>query len=118
MLIDSRFTLGEQLQEFFTLEQIKNEPMLFSCDCIHARRLGGPITHAFLDSLPTDWLLADDFVVDSRVHMLMPGWFPAIPGYHHDDVPRSREDGQPDYIAPAYRSEHVMMLVNAEVCPT
>jgi hypothetical protein len=50
--------------------------------------------------------------------MLMPEWYPAIPGFHHDDVPRSREDGQPNYETPEYRSEHAMALVNADVCPT
>ena len=50
--------------------------------------------------------------------MLMKGWFPAIPGFHHDDVVRSLSTGQPNYINPEYRPEHVMMLVNADVCPT
>jgi hypothetical protein len=57
---------------------------------------------------------------------LMPGWFPAIPGYHHDDVPRPAipvgqhfiTAGQPDYDSPRYLAEHVMGLVNGDVCPT
>lgn len=58
--------------------------------------------------------------------MLMPGWYPAIPGWHHDDVPRPEipvgqhfiTAGQPDYDNPRYKSEHVLGLVNADVCPT
>jgi hypothetical protein len=118
MIVDSKFSLGNHINRAFTDEEVKNEPMLFSCDLAHAEKFGGPLTWAFLLSLPQEWLKAADFVVDSRVHMLMPGWFPAIPGYHHDDVPRTREDGQPNYVNPEYRSEHVMMLVNAHVCPT
>lgn len=72
----------------YTDEQIKNEPMLFNCDFKHAYDLGGPITGEFLDHI-ADHLPTEDIVVDSRVHMLMPGWFPCIPGFHHDDVPRS-----------------------------
>jgi hypothetical protein len=118
MIIDSKFTLGEELSRKFSTEEIKNEPMLFGCNLFWSKALSGPLTLSFLEALPEDWRGAQDLVVDSRVHMLMPGWFPAIPGYHHDDVPRTREDGQPNYVNPEYRSEHVMMLVNAHVCPT
>jgi hypothetical protein len=97
---------------------VKNEPMLFSCNADAAWSLGGSLTRAFLDAMSADWLGAPDLIIDSRVHMLMPGWFPAIPGYHHDDVPRSGPDGQPNYVDPEYRSEHLMCLANADVCPT
>lgn len=118
MIINSKFSLGYKLHDTFTEYQIKNEPMLFGCDKDNAVGMGGPLTDAFVSLLPNDWRNAPDLIIDSRVHMLMPGWFPAIPGYHHDDVPRSRKDGQPNYENPEYRSEHVMMLVNAHVCPT
>ncbi len=98
----------------FPVDVIKNEPMLFNCSVGFARRNGGPITHSFLDSIDESW---ENAVVDSRVHMLMPGWFPCIPGYHHDDVARG-SNGQPDYDNLAYKSEHLLGLVNAEVCPT
>lgn len=106
-------------------EEIKNEPMFFNCDADFSIRNGGPITKAFFDALPDEW--GDCQVVfDSRVHMLMPGWFPAIPGFHHDDVPRPSipvgqhfvTAGQPDYDNPRYRSEHICGLVNADVAPT
>ena len=48
----------------------------------------------------------------------MPNWFPCIPGFHHDDVPRDRNDGQPEYDNPSYRSNHAIALVNAEIAPT
>lgn len=50
--------------------------------------------------------------------MLMPGWCPAIPGFHHDDVPRDTPTGQPNYDKPAYCSEHLTGVVNADVAPT
>lgn len=96
---------------------VKNEPMFFNCDLEYAYKNGHDITRTFLDGLPEDWKL-DDVVLDSRVHMLMPGWYPCIPGWHHDDVPRSTPTGQPNYDNPEYRSEHLMGLVNAHLAPT
>lgn len=98
--------------------------MFFNCDYNFAYANGGPITRSFLNQLPIGW--QKEVVFDSRVHMLMPGWYPAIPGFHHDDVPRPEipigqhfvTAGQPDYENPRYRSEHILGLVNAEICPT
>lgn len=117
MIIDSQITIGEFIDKEFTQDEIKNEPMLFSCDVNSALRIGGPLTHAFLEVLTDQWLDNPSTIIDSRVHMLMEGWYPCIPGYHHDDVPRSK-NGQPDYLNPEYRSEHVLMLINADVAPT
>jgi hypothetical protein len=111
---DSGVDLGKKLPDFAELV-VKNEPMLFNCSVEASRSLGGPITNAFLDALGV-W--GTEGVVDTRVHMLMPGWYSCIPGWHHDDVPRSREDGQPNYVTPEYRAEHVMCLINGDICPT
>lgn len=102
-------------QNFFSQEDIKNEPMLFSSSVDYAKEHGGPITRAFLKSFVPNY---DSGVFDSRVHMLMPGWYPAIPGFHHDDVPRSRQDGQPNYRNPEYAAYHAMGLLNGDICPT
>jgi hypothetical protein len=114
--INSEITLGATLKAY-TDEQIKYEPMLFSCDWESAYTLGNEPTRQFLLALPVEWQ-NNKTIVDSRVHMLMPGWYPCIPGYHHDDVPRERSDGQPEYFNPSYRSEHAMILYNGSVCPT
>jgi hypothetical protein len=123
--IDSDFRVGRPLP-VFPEEVVKNEPMFFSAQPSFALAAGGPITKAFLeaalfdDGLATDCVTRYDrnFCFDSRVHMLMPGWFPCIPGWHHDDVPRSRGDGQPNYENPEYRSKHILALVNGNICPT
>jgi len=110
----SAVQFGNVLPEF-TQDQVKNEPMLFSCDTDFASQHGGPITRAFINALPLSFLRG---VIDTRVHMLMPGWYPCIPGWHHDDVPRSTSSGQPNYETPEYVSRHCCALVNAEVAPT
>jgi len=97
---------------------IKNEPMLFNCDLEHALKYAGPITKHWLNNLPKDWVdIGDTLVIDTRVHMLMPGWYPCIPGWHHDDVIRSSLTGQPDYDS-EYKSEHIITLLNSDIAPT
>lgn len=110
---NSTITLGDALPAFSD-EQIKSEPMLFNCSGVAACEMGGPITRAFLLALGG----FENAIIDTRSHMLMPGWYPCIPGWHHDDVPRSRADGQPNYETPEYRSVHAMALVNGGICPT
>ena len=118
----------EKLNKFalnISNDEIKKEPMFFNCDLQFAYNNGGSITKSFIDNLPNDWK-DQNVVLDSRVHMLMPGWYPAIPGWHHDDVPRPIiptgqhfiTAGQPDYDNQRYFSEHILGLVNSEICPT
>lgn len=126
---DKRFSsqvkIGGPFATYSSNDSIKNEPMFFNCDREFAMDKGGPITRSFLAAVVQAW--GDvPLVFDSRVHMLMPGWYPAIPGFHHDDVPRPEipvgqhfiTAGQPDYDNPRYHSKHIVGLVNAQVCPT
>lgn len=122
---DSKFSKVSRFAVTIDNRQIKNEPMFFNSDLEFAYNKGSEITRSFIDNLPEDWQTGK-VVFDSRVHMLMPGWYPAIPGWHHDDVPRPEVPvgkhfvtaGQPDYDNPRYRSEHILGLVNADICPT
>lgn len=105
-------------EETVTVSSIKNEPMLFNCDLEHALIYSGPLTKHWLSQLPQDWLdHGDKLVIDTRVYMLMPGWIPCIPGWHHDDIMRSPKTGQPDYDS-EYKTEHIMTLVNSHIAPT
>ena len=98
--------------------EISNEPMFYRADYEFAYQNGGPITRHFLRMLPYSWQnTSNALTIDSRVHMLMPGWYPCIPGMHHDDVPRTRSDGQPNYEA-ENQVQHLMGLVGAEIAPT
>lgn len=125
-MITNRKTFNSKITELgkFALEVpnevIKNEPMFFNCDLQYAYSNGKRITRSFIDALPQYWRNDPSNVVfDSRVHMLMPGWFPCIPGYHHDDIPRlNNNTGQPNYNNPEYYSEHILGVVNADICPT
>ena len=101
----------------YSKETISNEPMFYRADLDFAYRNGGICTRNFIANLPSDWLNCP-VTIDSRVHMLMPGWYPCIPGWHHDDIPRTRMDGQPNYAEPEYDAKHLIGLVNAEIAPT
>jgi hypothetical protein len=117
---DSRYGVGLQLPSFED-KVVKDELMFFSASPSFAWSKGGPITRAFLDAVAysrDDLFYGSGYCFDSRVHMLMPGWWPCIPGWHHDDVPRSRRDGQPNYETPEFHSQHILALVNGHVCPT
>lgn len=89
---------------------IKNETMLFSSDIKFALEHGGPLTQEFIEKFlmkDSDWY---NCIIDSRVHMLMPGWWPCIPGWHHDDIPRDTPTGQPNYDNPSYEAWHRMCV--------
>ena len=117
MIFDSHVRELGDFYHQFPESVVKNEPMFFNCDLEYAYKHGGDITRQFLDHLPHDWKW-DDPVLDSRVHMLMPHWYPCIPGWHHDDVPRSTPTKQPNYTNPEYHASHLMGLVNGDICPT
>lgn len=118
LLFQSNVEIGTALPLYDDPSFIKNEPMLFNADYAFAASNGGKITRAFLCALSKQWDRKEDIIIDSRVHMLMRGWWPCIPGWHHDDVPRKDSDGQPNYENPAYHAEHCMMLVNGGIAPT
>lgn len=109
---DSFVTEGAELSRYDTWH-VKNEPMFFSASPDFAYDHGGPITKQFLDRLTVE-----PVAFDSKVAMLMPGWWPCIPGWHHDDVPRSGDAGQPDYDFPGYRSKHAFAIVGDDICRT
>lgn len=80
------------------VEMIANEPMLFSASIEFARQGGGPLTQEALDAVERLYTPEQGRwpVIDTRVHMLMPGMVPAIPGWHCDAVPRPQSEGQPE----------------------
>lgn len=116
-VFDSKINIINSMRKDWHEDTVKNEPMLFNCSVSFAHANGDLITRTFLEACPDSWK-GSDVVIDSRVHMLMPKWYPTIPGFHHDDVPRTRSDGQPNYLNPEYKSEHLTCVINAEICPT
>lgn len=110
-------TLGQM--PAFSMLEIRDEPMLFSCDLRTSRDLAGPIGNAFLDVVrdsgffeycPNDLHL----VFDSRVTLTMPGMYPSIPGWHCDDFNRdisASRFAQPKLADRDKRIRHCMTIV-------
>lgn len=95
-----------EITPYRDIDTISDEPMLFSADWNFALENGGPITQEVLDKLAElrhDILETRDkdypyLVIDTRVHMLMKGMYPAIPGWHCDCSPRRSYNSQPDLV--------------------
>ena len=102
-----------------SIEVIADEPMLFSASFRYAFDNGGPLTREVLSALLNEHpikLQIDDpaypyFVVDTRVHMLMPNMYPAIPGWHCDHTPRG-ENGQPDLTKASVRQNNLTVILS------
>ena len=96
---------------------ISNEPMFLKSTKDYVMENGGELIKFLIENLPDDWK-DSEIAIDSRSHMLMKGMYPCIPAFHHDYVERSRVDGQPNYDTASYRSEHLLLLINADVSST
>lgn len=100
---------------------IKNEPMIYSGCPDFAHSSGGPLTREITRELlsremfrTVQMFAPDDFyvVIDTRVTMTMEGMYPSIPGWHGDDIPRSRTTGQPVLHGVNPLVQHFMVLLS------
>lgn len=104
-----RIKMCEPIRRKTDVEELSTETMLFSASWKFAREFGGPVTQDVLDHLycreeieeqvrseALDPDLERWIVIDTRVHMLMKGMYPAIPGWHCDGLPRHDKMSQPD----------------------
>lgn len=83
-----KFEIGKSMKQPTQLE-IQNTPTIIGATLEQARRLGGKVVNNALDLMKFD--LSKNIIVDVKVHMLMKGMSPAIPGWHTDGVPRGVE---------------------------
>lgn len=98
--------IGHTVGQYPT-EVLEREPALFAADMNFALEHGGPITRAvlqeilkipYVQAIYTNHIQGYHIIIDSRVHKLEQGEYPAIPGWHTDFVERSsRTNMQPDY---------------------
>ncbi len=93
-------------------------PQFFRASLEMAYRLSPLTIKSFLDAALDDVGHRHGFrcvSIDSRTHMLMPGMYPCIPGWHCDDFYRP-EGGQPDLINVAKKapSVHYAMVLDQD----
>ena len=76
---------------------IEEETMLFNSSVDFAYKNGGDLTRLVIDKLPKlDIKTGYNLIIDTKTTMLMPGMFPCIGGWHGDEVPRTKENPQPN----------------------
>lgn len=107
------------LEQIFSIEDIKNEPMLFQADYTFALKKGGKICSYILKELLLDQKFYSDIitnpnylVIDLRVNMLTKGVYPSIPGWHCDDVPRKNRYSQPDFKLASDSVTHYLTVIS------
>lgn len=104
---------------------VKNTLSLWNASLDDALKYGGDLTRAALGAMN----IRHDrkyVVVDTKIHMLMPGFCPAIPGWHTDGVPRGPErnpagKGKPDIFAQedgSIRPHRFHLMVTGTGCLT
>lgn len=107
-------------------ELIENTPTLARCSIEDAAVYGGTLTREALGAMQ---LRGDRryIVVDTKVHHLLPGFIPSIPGWHTDGVPRGDSMSPIAHGAPNLRMQveageedapRYHLLVTGEHCPT
>ena len=106
----------------YSFEELRDELMFFSCsiDFVKQNAREDSITRGILDdviaklvnSRSIDPLSENNFVIDTRVNMLMPNQYPSIPGWHCDDVPRSEKYSQPDFSKCSEDVQHFLVLLS------
>ncbi len=107
-----------------TFNDIKSTFGLWNASMEDAIRYGGELTRAALQTMN----IRNDrknIIVDTKIHMLMPGMSPAIPGWHTDGAPRDKNKNPqgkdlPDTFAQENdeRFNHYHILVTGTGCLT
>lgn len=104
-------------------ELVKNTLGLWNCSVEDALKYGGDLTRAAIGAMNLQ-NKHKYIVVDTKVHMLMPGFCPAIPGWHTDGVPRGEKGnsvsaGLPDIsLQEEAKSHKFHLLVTGKGCLT
>ncbi len=87
---------------------LRKEQQFYQSSMEFVAEKGGPIAQEFISKLP--FSEDDNVLVDVRVHSLQAGYYPAIPGYHLDWLPRTNKGADPIVeTIPDY--DHVVLIV-------
>lgn len=106
-------------------DAIENTLNLRQVSLEDAARYGGSITRQALGVMNFHGD-RKNIIVDTKVHFLLPGMCPSIPGWHNDGVPRGAEldpagKGTPRFYAMEHNlvsEPHYHLLVTGTHCPT
>lgn len=104
-------------------EMIKNTLGLHNASLDDALKYGGELTRLAIGAMDLTFS-KKNIIVDTKIHMLVPGMSPALPGWHTDGVPRGTSldptaKQVPDMHAQEYMDSPIFhLLVTGESCLT
>lgn len=98
---------------------IKNALQLFSWkgevkDCSNGTKYfkGSDQVNDYLFNRCIQALPVGEYVIDTKVHMLKPGWLPCIGGWHFDEIDRD-QDGNLQFDTTDSSREHYLIILDA-----
>jgi hypothetical protein len=105
-----------------SMKTFLDEPSLSGCGVTQVQTNGGvlantALTHILAEYAPYIQRAENEGlspIIDANVQCLMPGMYPAVPGWHCDGVPRSDYHGQPCFDAVNPHAFHVAVTVSTE----
>ena len=113
---DPRINSVKELDINISDSDIEREPMVYGGSAHWTNINGGPLTKAILDAIKDTYefrmLLESQGikgyhpVIDTKSVLLMPGWYPCIPGWHCDGVIRNDRNSQPDTLTISEPIQH------------
>ncbi len=110
MRFEPSYKVIDHIEVLPLARNFKEEKMLYQASVKFAWNNGGPILREFLDKLADTWRYTDNIIIDQRIHKLQEGYYPAIPGYHLDWIPRINKGQDIDLTTiPDY--EHVVLII-------
>jgi len=118
--------VGLKAMEEPSSSDVINTLSLFRASLDDAARYGGEVTRQALGVMHFSGK-RHYITVDTKVHNLMPGFMPGIPGWHTDGVPRTKAGADPegneppDIIRQEFfedRKPIYHLLVTGDACPT
>jgi len=115
-------TVGKTIEQP-SEELVKNTLGLHNASLEDALKYGGDLTRAAIGAMDLQ-MTKKHIIVDTKIHMLLPGMCPAIPGWHTDGVPRGAELKPEIKFPPNIRAQEEMvapifhLLVTGTSCLT
>ena len=115
-------TIGKSIEQP-SQELIKNTLGLHNASLEDALKYGGELTRQAIGAMDLQFT-KKNIIVDTKIHMLLPGMCPAIPGWHNDGVPRGNSldptiKKQPNIHAQEEMDSPIFhLLVTGESCRT
>jgi hypothetical protein len=111
MRFEPSFKVIDKIDILPLAANFKEEKLFYQSDPSFVFDNGGPIARKFIEKLPFNFRhQLDNVLVDQRIHKLQEGYYPAIPGWHLDWIPRTNKGQDIDLTnIPDY--EHVVLIV-------